>query len=98
MNNTRKKIICYTGIGARKNAKHTLKNFRKIVKKQYSRAECKRMANLKKKYGFKSECPKKGDTNGWIDFFGAGYTSAEACNSIVKKNEVLYDQLISGKS
>ena len=88
MNNTRK-IICYTGIGARKNAKHTVKNFRKIVKKQYSRSECKRLENLKKKYGFKAECPKKKNINGWVNFFGAEYTSPEDCNSIVKNNKLV---------
>jgi hypothetical protein len=93
--NTTRKVICYTGIGARKNAKHTRKNFGKIIKKQYSRAECKRLKNLKKEYGFKRECPKKGNINGWIDFFGAGYTSPEACNSIVKNNKLLYNQLIA---
>jgi hypothetical protein len=31
---TRKnKVICYTGVGARKNYKHTFKQFRKVAKK-----------------------------------------------------------------
>jgi hypothetical protein len=94
MNNTRK-VICYTGIGARKNAKHTRKNFGKIVKNQYSRSECKRLENNKKKYGFKRECPKKGNLNGWVNFFGADYTSAKACNSIVKKDKLFYNKLIT---
>lgn len=94
MNNTRK-VICYTGIGARKNAKHTVKNFRKIVKKQYSRSDCKRLENNKKKYGFKAECPKKQNINGWVKFFGADYTTAKACNSIVKNDKLLYNKLIT---
>jgi hypothetical protein len=96
MNTTRKnKIICYTGIGARKNAKHTVKNFRKIVRKQYSRSECKKMKNIKKKYGVGSECPKKENIHDWINFFGAIYTSPKACNSIVKEDKLLYNKLIA---
>jgi hypothetical protein len=85
MNNTRK-VICYTGIGAKKNAKHNVKNFRKITRKLYPKAECKRMKNYKKKYGFGSECPK--NINGWVDYFGADYTSSKNCNSIVKNNKL----------
>ena len=93
MNTTRKKVICYTGIGAKKNAKHTLKNFKKIVRKQYSKAECKTMAN--KKYGFTFKCPKKENINGWVNFFGAKYTTPKECNSIVKENNLVYKQLMA---
>lgn len=80
---TRKnKVICYTGIHSRKNGKHTIKNFRKITRKLYPSSECKDMKRRKKNLGFGSECPKT--TNGWINFFGAIYTSPEKCDSIVK--------------
>ena len=96
MNTTRKnKIICYTGIGAKKNAKHTVKNFRKIIRKQYSSTECKKMKNIKKKYGVGPECPKKENIHAWINFFGARYTSPKACNSSVKEDKLLYNKLIA---
>jgi hypothetical protein len=83
MNKTRK-ILCYTGIGARKNGKHSIKNFRKITRKLYSRAKCNSMKKNKKKYGYGSECPKNTNNNGWVNFFGADYMSPEKCNSIDK--------------
>lgn len=92
MNNTRK-VICYTGIGARKNAKHTRKNFGKITRKLYPKAVCKRMKNYKKKYGPGSECPKRENINGWVNFFGAEYISPKACNAIVKNNKIIHNQM-----
>jgi hypothetical protein len=94
MNNTRKnKIICYTGIAARKNAKHTRKNFGKITRKLYPTAKCKRMKNYKNKYGSGSECPKNGNINGWVNYFGAEYTTPKNCNSIVKNNKAIHNRL-----
>jgi len=83
MNNTRKnKIICYTGIGSRKNAKHSANTFRKITRKVFSKSRCN---GIKERHG--SECPKNGNINGWVNYFGAEYTTPKNCNSIVKNNK-----------
>jgi len=83
MNNTRKnKIICYTGIAAKKNAKHSSNNFRKITRKVFSKSRCR---EIKKRKG--SECPKNGNINGWVNYFGAEYTTPKNCNSMVKNNK-----------
>ena len=96
MNNTRKnKIICYTGIAARKNAKHSSNNFRKITRKVFSKSRCKEIKNYKKKYGSGSECPKNGNINGWVNYFGAEYTTPKNCNSIVKNNKAMRNKLKS---
>lgn len=87
MKNTRKnKVICYTGVGAKKNGKHNVKSFRKITRKLYPKSECMRMKKFKKSFGTGKECPKYTNTNGWVKFFGAKYTSSKECNSIVKSN------------
>jgi hypothetical protein len=83
MRRTRKNVICYTGIDSRKNGKHSITNFRKITRKLYSKSKCKEM----KKFGYKSECPKNKNINGWVNFFGAEYTSPAKCNSIIKDNQ-----------
>ena len=82
MNNTRKKIICYTGIAAKKSGKHSVKNFRKITRKIFTKPICK---NIKKRYG--SECPK--NLNGWVKYFGAEYRTPSECDSIVKNNQMV---------
>jgi hypothetical protein len=80
MNNTRK-VICYTGIAAKKNGKHTNKKFMKIARKIFTKSRCK---TIKKRYG--SECPK--NLNGWVKYFGAEYTTPDECESIVKNNKL----------
>ena len=90
MQPTRKnRVICYTGINSRKNGKHSIKNFRKITRKLYSKSKCK---SIKKKSGSGDECPKNTNNNGWIDFFGAEHTTPEECNSIMKNNEKINAQ------
>ena len=87
MGNTRKKkVICYTGIKGRKNGKHTVKNFIKITKQNTSKSNCNRMKKFKKKFGYGSECPKNGNMDGWMKFYGAEYETPENCNSVVKKS------------
>ena len=88
MQPTRKsKVICYTGINSIKNGKHSMKNFRRITRKLYSKSKCKGMKRFKKESGFGEECPKNTNNNAWIDFFGAEHTTPEECNSIMKNNE-----------
>ena len=70
MNTRKNKVICYTGINAKKSGKHSMKNFRKITRKLYSKAQCK---------GMKPECPKNTNNNGWVKFFGAEYTTPKNC-------------------
>ena len=82
--NTRKKIICYTGIAAKKSGKHSVKNFRKITRKIYT----KRMCNDMKRGGLK-ECPKNTNVNGWVKYFGAEYRTPKDCDSIVKNNRLM---------
>lgn len=89
MKHTRKnKVICYTGINARKNGKHSIKSFRNITRKAYSKSRCKDMKRDKQELGFGSECPKNTNNNGWINYFGAEYTSPEKCDSIMKNNKL----------
>jgi len=84
MNHTKKnKIICYTGMNARKNGKHTPKNYGNITRKLYPNSRCKRMENYPKG----KRCPKRNNINGWVDFFGAEYTTPEECDAIIKHNE-----------
>jgi len=82
-------VICYTGIGARKNGTHRISNFRKVTRKLYSKSKCKSMKRDKKKFGFGSECPKNTNNKGWVDFFGAEYTTRKKCSSIMKNNRLL---------
>jgi len=53
------------------------------------------MKNIKKKYGVGPECPKKRNIHGWVNLFGARYTSPKACNSSVKEDKLLYNHLIA---
>ena len=82
-------MICYTGIGARKNGKHSISNFRRVTRKLYSKSKCKGMKKNKKELGFGSECPENTNNKGWVDFFGAEYTSRKKCSSIIKNNRLL---------
>ena len=75
MNTRKNKVICYTGINAKKSGKHSIKNFRKITRKLYSKAQCKGM----KRSGYGTECPKNTNNNGWVKFFGAEYTTPKNC-------------------
>jgi hypothetical protein len=84
MNQTKKnKIICYTGMNARKNGKHTPKNYGNITRKMYPNSRCKKMKN----YPDGKKCPKRNNTNAWVEFLGAEYTSPEGCDAIIKHNK-----------
>jgi len=74
-----KKILCYTGIGARKNRRHTIKNVTRIAKKIFTKSRCKSMKARKKNLGFGSECPKNTNDKGWLNFVGAEYTTRKEC-------------------
>lgn len=73
MSTTKKNIICYTGIGARKNGKHTRKQFLNVMKKtstdcsrviSYSKCKtCKQATKMMMKYiGVMVNKGKKGET------------------------------------
>jgi len=80
MNKTRKnKIICYTGIGSRKNGKHNAKKYMKIVKKEYPKRVCNTMKLSSKK---SNRCPKYTNLNGWVKYFGANYKTSEECDKV----------------
>ena len=79
---TRKNTICYTGIGARKNAKHTAKQFRKVARKAFTRKECRRMRQKQKLYSDTKVCPPLRNTAGWIKLMGAEYITPEECDAI----------------
>ena len=83
MNTRKNRIICYTGVNARKNFKHTPKNFKNITRKVYTKKECAKMKKKYKKYKVGVVCPKRNDTNAWVKFMGANYTTPEECNAIV---------------
>jgi hypothetical protein len=71
MQTRKQKMIFYTGLRARKNGKHTVKQFLKVARKVYSPATCQAMKRSynKSKYGL--VCPSKNNVNGWIQFMGA---------------------------
>jgi hypothetical protein len=77
MQTRKNKVIFYTGVGARKNFKHTSKQFRKITRKVYSKKECRQMKERYKKYGMGHICPPQQNTNGWVKLVGAEYITAE---------------------
>ena len=68
---------------ARKNGKHTPKNYGNITRKLYPNSRCRKMKNYPKG----QRCPKRNNINGWVDFFGAEYTTPEECDAIIKHNE-----------
>lgn len=70
-------------MNARKNGKHTPKNYGNITRKLYPNSKCKRMENYPKW----QKCPERNNINGWVDFFGAEYTTPEECDDIIKNNE-----------
>ena len=74
-----KNTICYTGIGARKNYKHTAKQFRKVARKAFTRKECRRMRQKQKVYSDAKVCPPIRNTNGWLKLMGANYTAPGDC-------------------
>jgi hypothetical protein len=71
MSKTRKqkKLIFYTGIGARKNGLHTVNQFMKATQSK----NIKRVCKTYKKFGTgkNSHCPKAKNVNGWIKWLGA---------------------------
>ena len=66
-----RKMIFYTGRGARKNGKHTVKQFLKVARKVYSPAACRRMKRSHNKTQYGLVCPSKNNVNGWVQFMGA---------------------------
>jgi hypothetical protein len=67
------KVICYTGIGSRKNGKHTAKNIKKIAKR-----------NLKNTCKITKNCPKNNNIKGWVKYMGAVYKTPKNCDKIAK--------------
>lgn len=75
-------------MNARKNGKHTPKNYRNITRKMYPNSRCKKMKNYQKiNPKTKEICPKRNNINGWVDFFGAEYTTPKECDAIIKNNK-----------
>ncbi len=72
-------------MNARKNGKHTSKNYGNITRKLYPNSRCKKMKN----YPGGQKCPERNNINAWVDFFGAEYTSPEGCDAIIKRNRKL---------
>ena len=72
-------------MNARKNGKHTPKNYGNITRKSYPNSRCRKMKNYPKG----ERCPKRNNINGWVDFFGAEYTTPEECDASIKYNEKL---------
>ena len=70
---TRKNTIFYTGIGARKNSKHTAKQFRQVVRKAFTRKACRQMRLSRKTYSNAKVCPPLRNTQGWMKLMGAEY-------------------------
>jgi hypothetical protein len=68
----RRKIICYTGINAKKNGKHSVRNFKRVTRKSYAKQMCKTM-----------KCPKRNNIKRWVTLFGAEYRTPEECDKIV---------------
>ena len=68
-----RKIICYTGINAKKSRKHSVRNFKRITRKSYAKKLCKII-----------KCPKRNNIKKWVNFFGAEYTTPEECDKSVK--------------
>jgi hypothetical protein len=77
-----KNTICYTGIGARKNFKHTVKQFRKVARKAFTRKECRRMRRKQKLFSDTKVCPPLRNTAGWVKLMGAESTTSEECDII----------------
>ena len=70
-------------MNARKNGKHTPKNYGNITRKLYPNSRCRKMKNYPKG----QKCPKRNNINGWVDFFGAEYTTPKECDAIIKNNK-----------
>ena len=77
-----KNTICYTGVGARKNHKHTVKQFRKVARKAFTRKECRRMRRKQKLFSDTKVCPPMRNTAGWVKLMGAESTTSEECDTI----------------
>ncbi len=71
MKNRTRKIICYTGIGARKNGIHTEKQFMKTIK------------NNNQNF---SKLPAKNNVKGWVKWSGASYTTRKICKKRLEQN------------
>ena len=84
MNTTRKNArICYTGVGSRRNATHTVQQFKRVTRKVYPKSKCKEMNNWKKlNPDTKEICPKRTNVSSWVDFLGALYTTPKRCKSM----------------
>jgi hypothetical protein len=65
------KIVCYTGVGAKRSGVHTDAEFLRAV----AAAKC-----------GGSSCPKENDADGWIEWSGAIRNTRAQCASVIRQN------------
>lgn len=83
----RRKIICYTGRGSRKNYIHTRKQFMNIWQRKSERKQC----NYYNKLGATSmQCPSnRNNLNAWINYSGAEYMTPKQCKKLTSTSKYL---------